>query len=156
LVPERARLRGGDPVRGRGAGGRAVGRGPVAVRALAELVRGAGAGRRDRDGRALRRVAWMALWLLACSQPGAGPDPLAGVGDPAVVASDPVVARVNGKAIVASEVAARQRARDAGAVLDDLVLEDLLAEEAKRQGLLQDVKARDAAHRAMSRRVIGD
>jgi peptidyl-prolyl cis-trans isomerase C len=97
------------------------------------------------------RVA-AALLVASCTQ-APRPDPLAEIGDPAAT-GDPVVARVNGRSILASEVLARRRVRDGGPALEDLVLEDLLAAEARRQGLLADPQVRQAARRAMVQRLL--
>lgn len=100
------------------------------------------------------RRALLAVLLLACRDEAARTDPLPEVWMPRGRADDPVVARVDGTPIFASEVLLRRAQRDGGPVLDDLVLEDLLAAEARRQGLLADPSVRDAARSAIARQLL--
>jgi peptidyl-prolyl cis-trans isomerase C len=102
----------------------------------------------------LSRAAAVALLLVAACTEAASPrDRLGEVWTPEAP-GEPVVARVNETPIVTSEVRLRRATRDGGPVLDDLIVEDLLAAEAKRQGLLGDPKVRDAARRAMVQRLL--
>lgn len=98
-------------------------------------------------------LALIPVVLAACREGPATRDPLEEIQTPVAV-GDPAVARVDGVPILASEVSARRALRDGGASLDDLILEDLLAFEARRQGLLVDLKVRDAARRAMAQALI--
>jgi len=98
-------------------------------------------------------LALFSILVAACREGAAPRDPLEEIQTP-VANDDPVVARVDGVPILKSEVLARRSLRDGGAVLDDLILEDLLAVEARRQGLHADPQVRDAARRAMVQTLI--
>jgi parvulin-like peptidyl-prolyl isomerase len=102
----------------------------------------------------VKRLALFCVLLFACAEPKA-PDAVAEIGAPATP-GDPAVAVVNGSPILRTEVLLRRAERDGGPVLDDLVLEDLLAAEAARQGLRGDAEVREAVHRAMVQRLLID
>lgn len=99
------------------------------------------------------RAATLALLFVVSCTEAASRDRLGEVWTPEAP-GEPVVGRVNGTPIVAAEVRLRRAARDGGPVLDDLIVEDLLAAEARRQGLLRDPQVRDAARRAMVQRLL--
>jgi peptidyl-prolyl cis-trans isomerase C len=100
----------------------------------------------------MRALLLLAL-LIACSRAPSERDLFSEVIAP-TAPGDPVVATADERPVHASEVLARRAARDGGPVLDDLLTEDLLAAEARRQGLHSDPEVRDAVKRALVQRLL--
>jgi len=99
------------------------------------------------------RVFAVALLVVGCSRGGGEHGPAT----PLVAeATDDVVATVDGRPIYASAVAVQARARgvDRKTALSDLVDAEVLAGEAARRGLEQDIHVRDETKGALVRRYL--
>src|SRR5207245_1422770 len=120
------------------------------------IVDGGGAATAEPPGSRLMRRLALALLVLACSTSGRQPRTRAVAWTPLAAPSDLVVARVRDVPIYASTLRehAQKTGLDKRGALDDLVTEELLAQEARRRGLSDAPEVREARAQALVRRFV--
>src|SRR5262249_7949354 len=99
--------------------------------------------------------SWLALLPLSCGSPSR-PPPAQVAWTPSAQPGDLVVARVGGEPVYASMLAEHARSihSDRRRALEDLVAQELLAQEARRRGLGQAPEVLLARKQALVRRFI--